>query len=99
MNTVKLTDGNEVLEGFLLITLESINALLRDGLRGLQAGFDLLMLAKNPDHKIADTEKKLLIELALMQPDGSLHEDIKSVARCAYEIDGWDVRQINPIVE
>jgi hypothetical protein len=97
---VTLKDGNQVLEAFVSVIIESISTMPEDGgLIGVLAQYDLVRMAHDESYRPAKQELDHLCERGLARADGSLHYDIKSLVRCAFSIgeDGVSVNYSSPI--
>lgn len=96
---VTLKDGNQVLNGFVMVAMNSLRAMVNGefGITGVLALYDLMSICEDSEYAIAEPQAELLESLNLMNPNRSVHEDIKSVVRSAvrYEADTFLIS--NPV--
>ena len=83
--TIRLPNGFEMPAAGFATTMMALECLWDKGLSGQCAVSDLYELAANPRFRVPRESTEQLRGLALMQPDGSVHDVVRNVILCAYD--------------
>jgi hypothetical protein len=97
---IKLKNGGMVPEPLvqvLTVTLSRMLAGQVDGLQGMLSAYDLRELCRNPEYLIGDVSLALLKRLALVEPDGSIHECVRDVALSGIVGESLDIHWEDPV--
>jgi hypothetical protein len=92
---VTLKDGNQVIVSVVWGVIDSVKDLPNHGLTGAMAQYDIIMMAHDEDYKPDPAALALLDSMALCR-GGKLHDDIRSVVRSAFTVDGLTVTYTDP---
>ncbi|MCC2646910.1 MAG: hypothetical protein K0R02_975 [Rickettsiaceae bacterium] len=105
MRMYKLKNGSVVAEPVVITTMMNIKSLAagkmgNNPMNSLLSVYELGKLAQDPKHKIFSKPiEDLLKGLALMQEDGTLHNEVKDIAQSAISFNGSMPDIHNPVVE
>ena len=83
MEMLALNNGSSEPKPAVITSMMSIRGLWNEGIPGICAISDLYERCRNQSHPIANGEKQKLESLALLQPDGHVHDTIKNVVLSA----------------
>ena len=73
--------------------------LRKDGMQGRILLSELVEIARNPEHVCVERDKRALRDLALLQPNNTIHTNVRSILLNSAVGDGLDLRFTNPIKE
>lgn len=98
---VKLRTGYEAVKPVLIATKMSIDALLEKGMAGFTALYDLREIAKDSSYiqKVFPSNLKMLQDLALVDGNGTVHDEIRQVVLALIDGDGIDMKIVNPLAK
>jgi predicted NBD/HSP70 family sugar kinase len=99
LTMVKLKNGAEEAEPVVKLVVMSIRTLLESGkMEDTLAFFDLVSKARDPRYKVfSPVQENILKRLALLQPDGNIHESIRNVVLSAVVGESFEMRLVSPV--
>lgn len=97
MEMLRLNNDSSEPKISVATTMMSIRSLWDQGITGICAVSDLYERCRDPNHQIANGELKTLQGLALIQPDGRIHDTIKNVVLSAITGESSDIALGSPI--
>lgn len=97
MQMLALNNGSTEPQPAVVATFMSLSGLWKEGIGGMCAVIDLVDRCKNPQHRIDQRSERKLKELALIEPDGRIHQTVKNVALSAARGNGPDMTLVSPI--
>ena len=97
MEMLALNNGSSEPKPAVIATMMSLKGLWDKGIPGMCAVSDLYERCQNPKHQIANGELKALKDLALIQPDGRIHDTIKNGVLSAITGKSFDIKMGSPI--
>ncbi|MFM9889074.1 MAG: hypothetical protein ACKVOE_00300 [Rickettsiales bacterium] len=95
MEVAKLKNGSEEAQSLVQVVMMSLATLWDQGLPGVLAVYDLRAIINDRSYKSHYLEK--LQSLALVGPDGSVHESIRNIVLSAVEGDGLEMKLGSPL--
>lgn len=93
METVKLRNGAEEAKVAVITVMMAVNGL--DPI----TRYELVMKCRNCDHKLFGNTREKLQQLALVGPDGRVHETIRNIVVSSAEGDGMAMTFGSPVAE
>jgi len=90
---MKLKNGSEELDGLVGVTMMSIRKLTETH---PIAFYELVMLARDPKHKLFGNTSQILSNLALVT-NGQVHDSIRNIVLSAVEGSGMDMTLGSPV--
>jgi hypothetical protein len=99
MKMLHLKNGSVQPAPSVATTMKALDHLWGQGVVGLTALYDLYERSKNADHRIAEGVLETLKTLALVQPDGSIHDTVRNVVLSAVSGEGIDIAMASPLKE
>jgi hypothetical protein len=97
MEMLLLNNGSTEPKPTVIATMMSLNGLWDKGIPGMCTVSDLYERCCNPKHPIADREFTVLKNLALIQPDGRIHDSIKNIVLSAITGQSINIKMGSPI--
>jgi len=98
MNMVQLKNGKAAPEPAVKVLLLVLRG-LTENLEGILALYELNERCKNPKHPFfSKDQEQLLVRLALVTPEGHVHEVVRDVVLSTVEFKGDVVRVNDPLV-
>ncbi|OGG60659.1 hypothetical protein A2765_03745 [Candidatus Kaiserbacteria bacterium RIFCSPHIGHO2_01_FULL_56_24] len=97
MEMLALNNGSSEPKTAVIATMMSLKGLWDKGIPGICAVSDLYERCQNPKHSIANDELKALKDLALIQPNGRVHDTTKNVVLSAITGKSFDIKMGSPI--
>ncbi len=94
METVVLRNGAEEVRVAVKSTMDNIKDLLNTN---PAAFYELVQLCRDRSHKLFGNTEKVLIDLSLVQPGGSVHSSVRNVVLSAIEGDGFNMKIRSPV--
>lgn len=94
MNIVTLKDGTVIAEPMALVLNMSLNTLMSNNPIAL---YELVMLCCDAKHQLFGNTGTILRDMALIEPDGSIRDEIKAFFKNSAQGDGPDMQFVNPI--
>lgn len=99
MEMLALKNGSSEPKPAVVATMMSLRGLWEKGIPGMCAVSDLYERCKDPKHRIANGELKALTDLALIGPDGRVHDTIKNVVLSAISGKSFNIKMGSPLKE
>lgn len=96
MNRLKLKNGTEEAAPLVKVTMMSAEHLVESN---PIAFVELVALCRDRDHELFGNTAVELQRLALVGPDGSVHDSIRNVVLSAAEGEGLEMRFVSPLAE
>jgi len=96
---VTLRNSDQVPEVTVNAVYENLETLMEDGLVGRSAIAALVKSARDNQKITSERSLKTLQELGLVEADGRIHDDVKSVVLSAVEGTGLGVTLVSPFEE
>ena len=97
MDTVNLKNGTSEMRILVVSTYGILKEMLSD-LEGAIAFYELVEVCKNPSHQVfSSKQKEYLINRALMQPDGRIHQSVRNIVLSAVQGEGLGLSLVDPI--
>lgn len=93
MKIVTLRTGVKVPEPVLLTTLVALHELSNDPI----STYELVMLARNPNHQLWANASTVLARLGLLMDDGKMHRSIREVVLAAFDGEDVDIYRVYPL--
>lgn len=94
--TVILRTGEETLTPLVTAAMSSLKSLME---RQPIALYELVMLARDPQHKLFGNSGSILRQLNLIEADGRIHDSMRTIILAATEGDGLDLKLVSPLGE
>ena len=92
-----LNNGSTEPQPVVVSTYMSLTTLWKEGLGGMCAVLELVDQCKDPRKSIGSHSLKKLKGLALVQPDGRIHQTIKNVVLSAASGEGSEMTLVSPV--
>jgi hypothetical protein len=96
MEMLTLNNGSSEPKISVATTMMSIKGLWNQGIPGICTVSDLYKRCRDPNHQIANGELRTLTDLALIQPDGRIHDTVMNVVLSAITGDDLDIKLGSP---
>jgi len=93
LEAVILKNGAEEVKSFVLVTMLSLQRLMREKPIAL---YELVQLCMNNKHDLFGNAGEILEELGLVK-NGVVHDSIRNIVLSAVEGDGCNMRLTNPL--
>jgi len=94
LDLVELRTGAKVFEATLVAITVSLEDLLR---ANFTAFYELVEIARNPNHKPFGNAVTVLHERGLLDEDGQMHDTIRDVVLASAEGEGTRLCLVNPV--
>lgn len=96
LEMVKLKGGAEVARAILITVTIRLENLMAKNPIGF---YELVQLARNPKHKLFGNTRGDLANLALVDDDGIMHEEVRKVILASVEGDDLKMTLVNPVAK
>jgi hypothetical protein len=90
---MKLKNGSEELDGLVGVTMMSVRRLTQTH---PIAFYELVMLCRDPKHKLFGNTGQALNDLSLVT-NGQVHDSIRNIVLSAIEGEGMDMTLVSPV--
>jgi hypothetical protein len=97
MEMIALNNGSTEPQPAVVATFMSLSGLWKEGIGGMCAVVDLVERCKNPQHPIDRVSEAKLKSLALIGPDGRIHQTVKNVTLSAAKGESFDMTLVSPV--
>jgi hypothetical protein len=96
MDTVILKDGSEMMTSMVTVSMMSLRSLLdQDPI----AFYELVMICRNPEHRLFGKTDTVLRSLALLESDNRPHDMLRRIVINAVEGDDMEMKLVSPVAE
>lgn len=96
--TVNLKNGTQSPEAVVAVVHVGLTGLLKQGIPGVLALYDLTNAARIDGGKVTDSQAlKILAELSLVNEDGTMHDEVKNVVINSIEGEGMKMHIVSPL--